>query len=157
MEIDDDIDVRALLPAVRVPTLVVHCDGDRAVLPERGRALAAAIPGARYVSLPSANHLVLEEEPAWQLLLEAASWDRTMSPARRTPNRNFLDDCRRCGPHRLHIVSLRNVGNPGEFGLNRRETSCTVPVHGRGLSRPVSRDVPLQHEDWALLPGRVDL
>ena len=31
---------------------------------------AAEIPGARYVSLPSANHLMLEEEPAWSQLLE---------------------------------------------------------------------------------------
>src|SRR5687768_13037908 len=34
------------------------------------RHLAAGIPGARYVSLPGANHLMLEEEPAWSLLLE---------------------------------------------------------------------------------------
>lgn len=65
-----EIDVRPLLPQVKVPTLVLHCDRDRAVPPERGRALAAQIPGARYVSLPSANHLMLEEEPAWSLFLE---------------------------------------------------------------------------------------
>ena len=65
-----DIDVRSLLPHVSVPTLVLHCDRDRAIPPERGRALAAGIPGARYVSLPSANHLMLEEEPAWSLFLE---------------------------------------------------------------------------------------
>jgi pimeloyl-ACP methyl ester carboxylesterase len=70
MDIDDGIDVRALLPEVRVPTLVVHCDDDRAVVPERGRSLAAAIPGARYVSLPSANHLLMADEPAWRILLE---------------------------------------------------------------------------------------
>jgi DNA-binding winged helix-turn-helix (wHTH) protein/pimeloyl-ACP methyl ester carboxylesterase len=70
MEIDDEIDVRPLLPAVTAPTLVVHCDRDHAVSPERGRILAADIPGARYVSLPSANHLILEEEPAWRMLLE---------------------------------------------------------------------------------------
>jgi pimeloyl-ACP methyl ester carboxylesterase len=79
MEIDGEIDVRALLPAVKVPTLVVHCDRDRAVLPEHGRLLAAAIPGARYVSLPSANHLVMEEEPAWQMFLNELAiflnWD----------------------------------------------------------------------------------
>ena len=40
------------------------------MLPERRRLLAAGIPGARYVSLPSANHLMLEEEPAWSLFLE---------------------------------------------------------------------------------------
>jgi pimeloyl-ACP methyl ester carboxylesterase/DNA-binding winged helix-turn-helix (wHTH) protein len=69
MERDDNIDVRPLLSQVRAPTLVMHCDRDRAVPPERGHQLAAGIPGARYVSLPSANHLMLEEEPAWALFL----------------------------------------------------------------------------------------
>jgi DNA-binding winged helix-turn-helix (wHTH) protein/pimeloyl-ACP methyl ester carboxylesterase len=70
MERDDGIDVRPLLSQVRTPTLVIHCDRDRAVPAEKGRLLAAEIPGARYVSLPSANHLMLEEEPAWSLFLE---------------------------------------------------------------------------------------
>ena len=70
MERDDDIDVRPLLSQVKTPTLVLHCDRDRAVLPEKGRLLAAGIPGARYVSLPSANHLMLEDEPAWVVFLE---------------------------------------------------------------------------------------
>ena len=69
MERDDDIDVRPLLPQVKTPTLVIHCDRDHAVPPEKGHLLAAEIPGARYVSLPSANHLMLEEEPAWPLFL----------------------------------------------------------------------------------------
>ena len=69
MERDDDLDVRPLLSQVKTPTLVIHCDRDQAVAPERGRLLAAQIPGARYVSLPSANHLMLEEEPAWPLFL----------------------------------------------------------------------------------------
>ena len=68
-----DIDVRPLLARVTVPTLVLHCDRDRAVPAERGRALAAGIHGARYVSLPSANHLMLEEERAWSLFLEELS------------------------------------------------------------------------------------
>jgi pimeloyl-ACP methyl ester carboxylesterase len=70
MERDDDIDVRSLLSQVTTPTLVIHCDRDHAVPPEKGRLLAAEIPGARYVSLPSANHLMLEEEPAWSQFLE---------------------------------------------------------------------------------------
>jgi pimeloyl-ACP methyl ester carboxylesterase len=53
-----------------MPTLVIHCDRDRAVPPEEGRLLAAEIPSARYVSLPSANHLMIEEEPAWSQFLE---------------------------------------------------------------------------------------
>jgi len=70
MERDDDIDVRPLLSQVRTPTLVIHCDRDRAVPPQEGRLLAAEIPDARYVSLPSANHLMLQEEPGWARLLE---------------------------------------------------------------------------------------
>ena len=48
----------------------MHCDRDHAVTAEHGRLLAARIPGARYVSLPSANHLMLAEEPAWEQFLE---------------------------------------------------------------------------------------
>ena len=70
MERDGDFDVRPLLPQVKTPTLVIHCDRDHAVPVEAGRQLAAGIPGARYVSLPSANHLMLEEEPAWSVFLE---------------------------------------------------------------------------------------
>ena len=70
MELDDDIDVRPLLSRVTTPTLVIHGDRDHVVPPEKGRLLAAEIPGARYVSLPSANHLMLAEEPAWPLFLE---------------------------------------------------------------------------------------
>jgi pimeloyl-ACP methyl ester carboxylesterase len=39
------------------------------VPPECGRQMAAEIPDARYVSLPSANHLLLAEEPAWPIFL----------------------------------------------------------------------------------------
>jgi pimeloyl-ACP methyl ester carboxylesterase/DNA-binding winged helix-turn-helix (wHTH) protein len=73
IEVDSGIDVRELLRQVQVPTLVVHCDRDHVVLPEHGRQLAAEIPGARYVSLASANHLLLAEEPAWEILLQELS------------------------------------------------------------------------------------
>jgi pimeloyl-ACP methyl ester carboxylesterase len=70
MERGDNVDVRPLLSKVQTPTLVVHCDHDRAVPAEAGRQIAAAIPNARYVSLPGQNHLMLEEEPAWAMFLE---------------------------------------------------------------------------------------
>jgi len=73
IDVDSGIDVRTLLRQVEVPTLVLHCDRDLVVPPERGRQLAAEIPGACYVSLPSANHLLLAEEPAWEILLQEFS------------------------------------------------------------------------------------
>jgi pimeloyl-ACP methyl ester carboxylesterase len=52
-----DIDVRAVLPTIHVPTLVLHRRGDRVVNRRAGEALASTIPGARYVELPGVDHL----------------------------------------------------------------------------------------------------
>jgi len=53
---NSQIDVRALLPAIRVPTLVLHRSGDRDSRPEEGRYIAGRIPGARFVELPGDDH-----------------------------------------------------------------------------------------------------
>jgi class 3 adenylate cyclase len=50
-------DVRHVLPAIGVPTLVLHRADDRIVPIEHGRYLGRHIPGARYVELPGADHL----------------------------------------------------------------------------------------------------
>ncbi len=52
-----EIDVRPILGAVGVPTLVIHRTGDRSISVEAGRDLARAIPGARFVELPGDDHL----------------------------------------------------------------------------------------------------
>jgi pimeloyl-ACP methyl ester carboxylesterase len=65
-----EIDVEALLPKVAVPTLVMHAREDLIAPFEFGRAMAADIPGARFVALPGRNHLFLEQEPAHQRFLE---------------------------------------------------------------------------------------
>lgn len=59
------IDVTELAPQVRAPALVLHATGDAAVPFEQGRRLAALLPSARFVSLESRNHILLEDEPAW--------------------------------------------------------------------------------------------
>jgi pimeloyl-ACP methyl ester carboxylesterase/DNA-binding winged helix-turn-helix (wHTH) protein len=51
------IDVRAVLPLVRVPTLVLHRIGDRCLRIDEGRYVASRIPGARLVELPGDDHL----------------------------------------------------------------------------------------------------
>jgi pimeloyl-ACP methyl ester carboxylesterase len=53
-----EIDVRDVLPAIRVPTLVVHGSQDTIVPVEVARYVADRIPGARLVELPEAGHLV---------------------------------------------------------------------------------------------------
>jgi len=58
-----EIDIRAVLPAVRTPTLVIHRTGD--VIPIEGaRDIARRVPGARYVELPGEDHaFFVDSEP----------------------------------------------------------------------------------------------
>jgi pimeloyl-ACP methyl ester carboxylesterase len=52
-----EIDVRDVLPSIKVPTLVLHRTGDRLLHVEEGRFIASRIPGARFVELPGVDHL----------------------------------------------------------------------------------------------------
>jgi len=58
MRMNSQIDVRHILPTIRVPTLVLHREGDTRVNVEGGRYLAANIPGANYVGFPGIDHLL---------------------------------------------------------------------------------------------------
>ncbi|HJR52489.1 MAG TPA: adenylate/guanylate cyclase domain-containing protein [Gemmatimonadota bacterium] len=51
------IDVRAVLPTIRVPTLVLHNVGDRDVKIDEARYIAGQIPNARLVELPGEDHI----------------------------------------------------------------------------------------------------
>ena len=53
---NSQIDVRHILPAVRVPTLVIHRANDARVSVAAGRYLAAHIEGAKYVEIPGVDH-----------------------------------------------------------------------------------------------------
>jgi class 3 adenylate cyclase len=55
--LNSQIDVSFILPAVRVPTLVLHNQGDVQVPVEYGRELAACIPDAKLIEYPSGDHL----------------------------------------------------------------------------------------------------
>jgi class 3 adenylate cyclase/pimeloyl-ACP methyl ester carboxylesterase len=59
-----DIDITDLLAKVTAKTLVMHVRGDLVAPIEAGRALAAGIPGARFVAFQGQNHLFLEKEQA---------------------------------------------------------------------------------------------
>jgi len=52
-----EIDVRQVLPSIRVPTLVIHRSEDLCLKVEEGRYVADRIPGSKYVELPGRDHL----------------------------------------------------------------------------------------------------
>ena len=59
--IAETLDVRGLLPRVRVPTIVIQTTGDAMVGADHGRYLAANIPKARLIELPGTDHWPLWE------------------------------------------------------------------------------------------------
>lgn len=56
------IDVRSILPAIRVPTLVLHRRTDALIPVALGRELAAQIPGAKYTEYPSGGHMFWSDD-----------------------------------------------------------------------------------------------
>jgi pimeloyl-ACP methyl ester carboxylesterase len=67
MRMNSQIDVRHILPTIRVPTLVVHRTGDVTIDVEGGRYLAEHIPGAQYVELPGTDHIPFVGENAGEI------------------------------------------------------------------------------------------
>ena len=56
-KMNTEIDIRHVLPAIRVPTLIIHRTGDLDIDAGGSRYMAERIPGARYVELPGNDHL----------------------------------------------------------------------------------------------------
>ena len=56
IQANTDIDVRALLPSISAPTLVLHTEADPIIWPSVNRYLGEHIPGARIVELPGDYH-----------------------------------------------------------------------------------------------------
>jgi pimeloyl-ACP methyl ester carboxylesterase/class 3 adenylate cyclase len=89
-----DTDVRAVLPAVWVPTLVEHRLGDRLVNVRSGRYLAEHIEGARIVEIPGCDHVPFFQHPEMFLeeIEEFLTGSRTVStPERRLATVLFSD------------------------------------------------------------------
>jgi pimeloyl-ACP methyl ester carboxylesterase/DNA-binding CsgD family transcriptional regulator len=69
LEVYYDTDIRALLPAIRTPTAVLHREGDRGTRFELGREVATLVPGATLIPLPGSSHLFYHGD--WASVLEA--------------------------------------------------------------------------------------
>jgi class 3 adenylate cyclase len=56
MRMNSEIDIRPILPTIRVPTFIIHRQGDVRVNVEAGRFMARQIPNAKYLELPGSDH-----------------------------------------------------------------------------------------------------
>jgi class 3 adenylate cyclase/pimeloyl-ACP methyl ester carboxylesterase len=72
MPLTAELDVRAVLPTVRVPTLVVQHADDPLITPAMGRYVADHVSGAKYVELPGRNlyHFVEPWHASFQEIAE---------------------------------------------------------------------------------------
>ena len=52
-----EVDIRAILPTIRVPTLILHRSGDRLLPCQGARYMAEQIPAAKFVELPGDDHM----------------------------------------------------------------------------------------------------
>jgi pimeloyl-ACP methyl ester carboxylesterase len=68
-----NINVEALLPMVKTPTLIMHARDDGVAPLRCGQIMAAEIQGARFIELDSMNHIMLEGEPAFDDFMDHLS------------------------------------------------------------------------------------
>jgi hypothetical protein len=81
------IDVRAVLPAIHVPTLVIHCLDDRMTPPCHGRYLASHITGARYFEQRGDHSLRFAGSGDSDALIDEIQDFLTSAPRPRDPDR----------------------------------------------------------------------
>jgi class 3 adenylate cyclase/predicted alpha/beta hydrolase len=85
--INGDCDIRAVLPAIRVPTLVMVREGDPLAPLEAVRYMASRIPGARLVSFPGRTHFMgtatIDPEPVFAQIEEFVTGSRSTATGNR--------------------------------------------------------------------------
>lgn len=105
LEASFGVDLEDVAPRVRAPTLVLHARRDALVPLRQGRALAKAIPGARFVELDGCNHILLEDEPAWPRFL-AEVWDFLGMDEGCGPRDSLAEDIASLTPRQQEVLEL---------------------------------------------------
>ena len=107
------LDVSAVAAQVRCPTLVLHASGDLVVPAERGRELAAAIPGARFEMLASNNHVPIPRDAAFDRFCDAVTQFvvTPTSTVKLTPRESELAQAVALGLDNLQIAARLGVAD----------------------------------------------
>jgi hypothetical protein len=122
-----DVDVRAVLPSVRVPTLVLHRAGDMCLKVDEGRYVASRIPGARFIELRGSDHLPFVGDQETML----ATIERFLLDARAPDDHDRV----------LATILVASLGAKGGHGLDAYRSQVVREINGfRG--RPIQSDTP---------------
>jgi pimeloyl-ACP methyl ester carboxylesterase/DNA-binding SARP family transcriptional activator len=136
----EDIDVREVLPTLSVPTLVMSRRNDPSVPIENARAMATAIPGARFVELDGADHWAhIGDVDQWLDAIEpfiTGVESAARPPANRRAASPHTDICTFGG---FRIVRNGDEVPLAEWGSRRARVLCKRLAAAGG--EPVPRDV----------------
>lgn len=105
MPLLSELNVRAVLPTIRVPTLVVHHSSDGTIPPTAGIYVAHRIAGAKYVELPGRNmyHFVEPWRESFQEIAEFLTGQQQGARHRAVHRHRGLDTAR-CGDGRSGLA-----------------------------------------------------
>ena len=132
MPVVSELDIRALLPTVRVPTLVVQYTNDSVVPPANGKYVADHIPGANYVELPGRNvyHFVEPWRASFQEIAEFLTGERPDVPDDRVLATVLFTDI---------VDSTRRAAEMGDRGwhalLDAHDAVVRAQLAGFGAAR----------------------
>lgn len=147
------VDIRALLPLVRAPTLVLHARHDEMVPFDAGRYLAAEIPNAEFRQLDSRNHILLPDETAWTRFKDAVL-EFTGRPGSATTEHPLLA---KLSPRERQILAAVVAGN------NNSQVGAALFVSEKTVRNSLTRifeklgvrtrtQAAVLARDWQLLP-----
>lgn len=145
-------DLRAMLPQIRCPALVLHARRDSIIRFEEGRKVAALIRGARFVPLEGSNHVLLDSEPAWQDFVYA--FDEFLPQQSGKPSASLPDDLTPREREILEVVAqgLDNIAIAARFKISEKTVRNHVSiilgklgVNSRARAVAVARDAGYGH------------
>jgi pimeloyl-ACP methyl ester carboxylesterase/DNA-binding SARP family transcriptional activator len=158
LDLAAEMDASEVLPALDVPTLVLHRTGDRIVPVDLGRELAASIPGARLVELAGDDHFAYAGDlDPWMTEMEEFVTGQVRS-------REHVG--RRVAPVRIRTLGGFGVEVDGEaipnseWGSRLARQLCKRLVAARGW--PLTRDELIDllwpdESDWTRLSARLSV
>jgi pimeloyl-ACP methyl ester carboxylesterase len=143
LEVYYDTDIRALLPAVKARTAVLHREADHGTRFELGREVATLIPGATLIPLPGTSHLFYHGD--WLTVAEAAL--------------GFLREPEREGPRltgrELEVAELVAAGLTNQAIARRLSVAPrTAEAHVENIRRKLQVRSRAQIAAWVTEHGR---
>jgi DNA-binding SARP family transcriptional activator/pimeloyl-ACP methyl ester carboxylesterase len=159
------IDVRAVLPAIHVPTLVIQRLGDRITPPCHGRYLASRIAGARYFEQPGDHSLRFSSSGDMGALFRAVQDFLTGGPAARIRDRVLatillVAPAAGCGDvirsHLGRLVEMTDAGALATFDTPGRAIRCAALVRDAAAAAGIAVSAGIHTGEVELRGDQID-